>query len=119
MVVLGFLVTSLPLPFVWTWPSNAADLLLFAGLGILGGIGHYCMIRAFEIAPAPTVAPFLYLQILTAAVLSVMIFGEASDIYVWAGSAIIILSGIVVLVHEQRGGSTRLVELTAQSLDTE
>jgi len=33
--------------------------LIFVGLGFFGGLGHYFLQRAFELAPAPFVSPFM------------------------------------------------------------
>src|SRR4051812_18597915 len=66
MVLAGFVLASLPLPFVWQTPANGWDALLLCSLGVFGGLGHYCLVRAFELAPAPFVSPFNYAQILGA-----------------------------------------------------
>jgi len=47
------------------------------------------------------VAPFNYLQILGAAVLSVVVFGQMPDLWTWVGSAIITLNGIFILLYER------------------
>src|SRR3954467_1430128 len=47
----GFLITTVPLPFVWQTPASGFDCLVFLGLGLFGGFGHYFMVRAFELAP--------------------------------------------------------------------
>src|SRR5215207_1205846 len=57
----GFVLTTIPLPFVWKTPVSWHDALLFFGLGLFGGFGHYFIVRAYEIA-APFVSPFNYLQ---------------------------------------------------------
>ena len=101
MVVAGFMLTSLPLPFVWQTPASAWDALLFVSLGVLGGLGHYCLVRAFELAPAPFISPFNYAQILGAAVLSALVFGQVPDLWTWVGAAIITLSGIFILLYER------------------
>lgn len=98
----GFVVTSIPLPFIWVTPASARDLLLFAGLGLFGGFGHYFLQRAFELAPAPFVSPFNYLGLVGAALLSVVVFGQFPDIWVWAGALIIAGSGILMLLYERR-----------------
>ena len=46
--LLGSLVMSAALPFVFVWPRDIADWLLFCCLGLLGGAGHYLVIRAFQ-----------------------------------------------------------------------
>jgi drug/metabolite transporter (DMT)-like permease len=101
MVVAGFVLTSLPLPFVWQTPASAWDALLFVSLGVLGGLGHYCLVRAFELAPAPFISPFNYAQILGAAVLSAVVFGQVPDLWTWVGAAVITLSGIFILLYER------------------
>jgi drug/metabolite transporter (DMT)-like permease len=98
----GFVLTSIPLPFYWATPASARDLLLFVGLGVFGGFGHYFLVRAFELAPAPFVAPFNYLGLIGAALLSVVVFGQFPDAWVWLGAAIIAGSGIFILLHEHR-----------------
>src|SRR5436305_3539703 len=42
--LLGSLVMTIALPFVFVMPHNALDFLLFASLGLLGGAGHYLVI---------------------------------------------------------------------------
>ena len=50
----GALVSSSAVPFVWVAPAPA-DWLGLAVLGVLGGVGHFTLIKAFENAPAATV----------------------------------------------------------------
>jgi drug/metabolite transporter (DMT)-like permease len=98
----GFVLSSIPLPFVWVTPASLWHWLLFAGLGMFGGFGHYFLQRAFELAPAPFVSPFNYLGLIGAALLSFVVFGELPDVWVWAGAAIIAGSGILMLYYEHR-----------------
>ena len=98
----GFALTTVPLPFVWVTPATALDWVLFALLGVLGGFGHYFWQRALEIAPAPFVSPFSYLGLIGAALLSVAVFGQFPDVWVWIGAFIIAGSGIFMLYYEHR-----------------
>ena len=98
----GFVITTVPLPYVWVTPISLIDWLVFVGLGVFGGFGHYFMVRAFEIAPAPFVSPFNYLGLIGAAILSVMVFGQFPDVWVWAGASVIAGSGIFMLYYEHR-----------------
>jgi drug/metabolite transporter (DMT)-like permease len=98
----GFVLTTLPLPLVWETPRSWGDAAIFLGLGLFGGFGHYFLVRAFEIAPAPFVSPFNYLQLIGAALLSVVIFGQFPDAFVWIGAAIIAASGLFMLSLERR-----------------
>jgi drug/metabolite transporter (DMT)-like permease len=101
MVLAGFILASLPLAFVWHTPASGPDALVLCSLGIFGGLGHYCLVRAFELAPAPFVSPFNYAQILGAAVLSTVVFGQVPDLWTWIGSAIIVFSGVFILLNER------------------
>ena len=100
----GFLLASLMLPFYWKTPENLRDLALFVGLGIFGGFGHYFIVRAYEVAPAPFVTPFNYGQLIGAALLSYTVFGEIPDLWTWIGAAIIVGSGIYMIWREGRRG---------------
>jgi drug/metabolite transporter (DMT)-like permease len=98
----GFVLTSVPLPFVWVAPATLWDAVVFVGLGLFGGFGHYFLVRAFELAPAPVVSPFNYGQLIGAAVLSYAIFGQIPDAWTWLGAFVIVGSGIFMLTAERR-----------------
>jgi drug/metabolite transporter (DMT)-like permease len=102
MVLVGFILMSIPLPFVWRLPENAIDALVFIGIGIFGGIGHYFLVRAFELAPAAFVSPFTYGQILGATLISYLVFDQVPDAWTWAGVMIIVASGLFILCRERR-----------------
>jgi drug/metabolite transporter (DMT)-like permease len=104
--LVGVIVTTLPLPFFWVLPTSWLDAALFVGLGVFGGFGHYFLQRAFELAPAPFVSPFNYLGLIGAALLSVVVFGQFPDAFVWLGAAIIAGSGIFMLCYEHRQRGT-------------
>lgn len=108
MAAAGFVLASLMLPFFWQSPDNLVHLGLLISMGILGGGGHYCLVRAFEVAPAPFVAPFTYLQIVGASLLGYLLFAELPNLWSCIGTLIIVLSGLVVLLGEQYLASQRL-----------
>jgi drug/metabolite transporter (DMT)-like permease len=101
MVLVGFVLTSLPLPLVWRSPTDVQDMLVFVGIGVSGGIGHYLLVRAFELAPAAFVSPFTYGQILGATLISYFVFGQLPDALTWLGAAIIVASGLFILYRER------------------
>jgi drug/metabolite transporter (DMT)-like permease len=100
----GFVLTTFGLPFVWKTPATLLDLSLFVGLGVFGGFGHYFIVRAFELAPAPFVSPFNYSQLVGATVLSFAVFGQLPDLWTCLGMLIIAGSGIYMLFSERRRG---------------
>jgi drug/metabolite transporter (DMT)-like permease len=85
----------------WVWPATAAQWLLLGGLGVLGGTGHYFFIHAYRLAPASSVAPFLYLQLVSMVGFGYAVFADVPDVWTLLGSIVIIGSGIY-LIHRER-----------------
>lgn len=100
--LLGSLFATLVLPFVFEVPRDLLDLFVFAAIGVLGGAGHYLIIRAFHLGPAPVIAPLGYAELLGSTVLGFFIFGNLPDLWTWIGAAIIIASGISIAVFNRR-----------------
>lgn len=96
--------TFLVAPFAWAdwvWPKDPAIWLLLFSLGFWGGAGHYIFILAHRAAPASTVAPFLYVQLLSVTGLGYLVFGDLPDAWTLLGALIVVASGIY-LVHRER-----------------
>ena len=85
----------------WVWPPDAFTWALLATLGLFGGAGHMLFIFAYKRAPASTVSPFLYVQLLTMVSCGWIVFGDKPDVWTLSGAAIVIASG-VYLVHRER-----------------
>jgi drug/metabolite transporter (DMT)-like permease len=68
---------------------------------VLGGTGHYLFIHAYRLAPASTVAPFIYMQLLTMVMFGFAVFGDLPDVWTLVGAAVIVASGIYLL-HRER-----------------
>ena len=90
------------LPFVFVVPTNPLDIVLFGSLGLLGGAGHYLVIRAFQSAPAAVVAPLGYVELIGTTTLGYLIFDNFPDLWTWVGAAIIIASGLYIALRERR-----------------
>lgn len=101
-ILLGTFVLAPFALWQWTSPQTLLEWLLLMGLGAFGGMGHYLFIHAYRLAPASSVAPFLYVQILTMVAFGFAVFGDVPDIYTVIGSAVIIGSGIYLLHRETR-----------------
>jgi len=54
------------------------------------------------VAPASTLAPFQYLEIVGATVLGYLVFGNFPDLLKWIGTMIIVTSGLFVLWRERQ-----------------
>lgn len=100
--LLGALVMSAVLPFVVVMPRSLFDAALFCSLGVLGGFGHYLVIRAFQAGPAAVIAPLGYVELIGTATLGYLIFGQFPDLWTWLGAAVIIASGLYIALRERR-----------------
>ena len=105
-MVANFLVMACALPFVYrAMPAiDLGALMLMACLGFLGAL---CHITAYRNGSAIVVAPMQYSQILWAVLYGVAFFGERPDWGTAIGAGIIILSGIYVVLREDRGGRSK------------
>jgi drug/metabolite transporter (DMT)-like permease len=100
--LLGSLTMSLVLPFVFVPPRTLFDAALFCCLGLLGGAGHYLIIRAFQLGPAAVIAPLGYVELLGTVVLGYVIFANFPDLWTWLGAFVIIGSGLYIALRERR-----------------
>jgi drug/metabolite transporter (DMT)-like permease len=101
-VLLGALVLSLYMPYAWTPIQSWSDGALMLLLGMLGGIGHYCVARALIYAQANLVAPFVYWQLIMAIVVGYLVSRQLPDIQTSIGAAIIVAAGLVLGWRETR-----------------
>ena len=83
-----------------TWPRTDQWLLLI-GLGVIATVGHLLVVHAFKRAPAVLLAPFQYLEIVSATLLGLALFGDFPDLLTWLGIAVIVGAGLYVF-HRER-----------------
>jgi drug/metabolite transporter (DMT)-like permease len=99
----GTVVLTLALPFYWETPQLAPwQWALLISTGVSGFLGHWLQAAAYARAPATLLAPFVYLQIISAAGLGWAIFGQLPDAVTWAGFALIVAGGLGVAWREAR-----------------
>ena len=101
--LVGTLVTSLLLPWIGM-PARVewidAGLILFGGL--LGTLGHFMFILAFQRAPASGLTPFTYVQLVWSTLLGWIVFAQFPDGFTLVGMAVIAGSGLALAVYERR-----------------
>ena len=71
------------------------------GVGIISTISHIFISFSLRLAPASTVAPLQYLEIVAATALGYWVFGDFPDALTWLGISIIIGSGLYVIARER------------------
>ena len=111
----GSMVMALALPFYWRDLAalavrlSATQWLVLLGTGFWGCLGHFLQIQAYRRAPASLLAPFVYFQIVSAAALGWLIWGQFPDPVSWLGIAVVCASGITIGLIEWRRNRARRV----------
>ena len=67
-------------------------------------VGHYCLIRAYDLAEASAVQPFAYLQLVFIGFVGIFLFHETLRVNVIFGSAIVIAAGLFTLWRQRVTG---------------
>ncbi len=101
----NFLVMGAALGFVYK-PMPVEHLGLLAIISIFGLIAGRFVIAAYSAGEAVIVAPMQYSQILWATFYGFLFFDETIDAATAIGAAIIIGSGIYIVLRESRGGNS-------------
>lgn len=68
---------------------------------VLGTVAQYCIARALALEDASFVGPMEFIRVPLAALAGWLLFAEFPDIWVWIGSAVVLVS-IVFLTHSHR-----------------
>ncbi len=99
--VLGLVVMSAVLPFVWVTPP-LGELALMAAIGVIAAVGHFLLIKAFEYADASLLAPCGYTEIVMATIIGYVFFGELPDRWTWLGIAMIVATAVYLSLPRRR-----------------
>jgi len=92
------------LPFIWVTPDSIRDIVYFASLGVLGGFGHYCIVRALAYAPANIISPFQYFHLIGSVGVGYLMFHQLPDTMTWLGSVVIVGAGLLLGWSQARRG---------------
>lgn len=103
--VCATLATSAVVPFYWQANPDAMAWVLMVALGIIGAMSQFAMIKAYEVAPAATVAPFFYANLIWAVGYGYALFGDFPDAWTVTGALVITGSGLYVYHRAQVQGA--------------
>ncbi|PIB22859.1 RhaT family transporter [Amylibacter kogurei] len=93
---------------VFYWENmTTPDWAWMAVLCVLGALGHYLLIKCYEVSDASTVQPFAYFQLAFGAVIGLFIFHEELRFTTALGTTIIISAGLFTLWRENRAKAKR------------
>src|ERR1700678_3377902 len=91
------------LPWVWRQPQSAFDWLIMAAMGVFAATSHGMLIVAHRYAPAPTLTPFTYTQLIWMIISGVVVFGQWPAPATLVGAALVVACGAYLAVKERRG----------------
>lgn len=88
---------------IWFWePMTRTDSMWMLTLCVTGALGHWLLIKAYEMAEASTVQPFAFFQLVFVSILGLTVFGEVLRPNVAIGAAIVMAAGIFTLLRARR-----------------
>jgi len=102
-------VIQLPLGLVlalphWVWPSTHLYPWI-AVVALTALSAHYCMARAFRLADATVVVPMDFVRLPLISVVGVVFYGEAPQVWVFVGAAIVFVGIWLNLKSVRWGGA--------------
>ena len=98
--IVGTVVLSVYLPFVWVNPS-LNQLLLAVNMGFIAALAHGLIIISYNYSDASKLAPLGYFEIIPNIIIGYIWFSDFPDKYTVLGLLVIIWSGIYVFRREQ------------------
>jgi len=89
---------AITLPGVWVWrPMSGVDWFWMLGLCVTSVVGHWMLIRAYDLAEASALQPMTYLQLVFIFGFGVYLFGEVLLSNVMLGAALVVAAGLFTL----------------------
>ncbi|BCP53114.1 permease [Kaistia sp. 32K] len=101
-------------PFGWAMP-RWEHVPFLVGSGIFGGIGQVLLTQSYRYGEASLIAPFEYVSMLWAIIVSYLLFHSTPSATMLVGSAIVVASGMFVIYREHRLGIKRSRERASKT----
>lgn len=87
----------------WFWePMSGSDWGWMSMLCLTGVLGHFTLIKCYEVAEASAVQPFAYLQLVFSSIIGVTVFSETIRTNVAVGVAIVVGAGLFTLWRQRK-----------------
>ncbi|MEM9241519.1 MAG: EamA/RhaT family transporter, partial [Pseudomonadota bacterium] len=71
-------------------------------LCLTGALGHFTLIKCYELAEVSAVQPFAYFQLVFASALGVLVFSESIEANVALGAGLVVAAGLFTLWRQRR-----------------
>lgn len=87
----------------WFWePMSGGDWGWMSLLCLTGVLGHFTLIKCYEVAEASAVQPFAYLQLVFISIIGVTVFNETIRTNVAVGVVIVVGAGLFTLWRQRK-----------------
>lgn len=101
--LVGMIISTAIVPFFWTpHVPTTGEWLILASTGVTSTIGHLLVNSAYKHAEASLLAPYAYLQIISATTMGWLAFGQLPDSLTAIGIGIICTGGVGIAYVEHR-----------------
>lgn len=91
---------------IWSWePMSGFDSALMLVLAITGALGHWLLIKTYDVAEASSVQPFAYFHLVFAVLIGIFVFGEVLKVNVAIGVSIVVAAGVFTLLRQRQSVS--------------
>jgi len=100
--IVGVVVLTPLLPWVWVTPPDAWSWAVMAGMGFFASLGHGLLIWAHRRAPAPVLTPFNYTQLIWMIVAGALFFGDRPPAATLLGAGLVVGCGWFLVMYERR-----------------
>jgi len=97
----GTLVSAIPLAWTWQNPQNNM-LWVLCVMGVLAILAQASLTKGYSLAPAGQVGPFSYGNVVFAALMGWVFWGETLDMLTLVGAVLTCAAGIIATYHSER-----------------
>lgn len=97
----GTILLAPPALYFWQTPEDITTIALLISLGVSGCAGHWLLITAHRYAPAPLLAPFIYVGILVMPIIGYYVFDDVITPWTGAGAFCVICSGLYLWYQDK------------------
>jgi drug/metabolite transporter (DMT)-like permease len=97
----GAVATCFVIPFVWVSPTTIAEISAIAVMVILASVGHFLLIRAFQLNGASDLAPLNYFGLVFALLWGAFLFNETPAVTTLIGSFLVVGAGLFVMKNRE------------------
>jgi drug/metabolite transporter (DMT)-like permease len=92
--------------FYWE-PMNPSDWVWMGTLCVTGVLGHFLLIKSYEVAEASGLQPFTYFHLVFVSILAMTVFGETIQSTTAIGATVVIAAGLYTIWRERRAAAIK------------